>query len=74
MNIHTSIICLHQAAVLTAQKAGLPNKFIAQSHTRCLMAAEEIANIMRLVSHIDAGNVSTIWKSYLKFSSESNLV
>lgn len=58
MNIHASTICLHQAAVLTAEKNNLSQSFIHQSRTRSLMAAEEIANTMRLVSHLDASNVS----------------
>jgi hypothetical protein len=58
MNIHASAICLHQAAILTAEKNNVSRSFIGQSRTRSLMAAEEIANIMRLVSHIDASNVS----------------
>jgi hypothetical protein len=57
MNIHASAICLHQAAVLTAQKHNLDPNFILKSHARCLMAAEEITNIMRLVSHVDASTV-----------------
>lgn len=58
MNIHASAICLHQAAVLTAEKNNIAQSFIRQSRTRSLMAAEEIANTMRLVSHLDASNVS----------------
>lgn len=59
MNIHASTICLHQAAVLTAEKNNISVSFIRQSRTRSLMAAEEIANTMRLVSHLDASNVSS---------------
>ncbi|RFU34969.1 hypothetical protein B7463_g1366, partial [Scytalidium lignicola] len=54
MNIHTSTICLHQAAVLAAQKHNLDSKFIRQCQERNLMAAEEITNIMRLVTHLNA--------------------
>ncbi|KAH8799745.1 fungal-specific transcription factor domain-containing protein [Xylogone sp. PMI_703] len=53
MNIHTSTICLHQAAILTAQKYSLDSKFIRQCQRRNLMAAEEVTNIMRLVSHMN---------------------
>jgi hypothetical protein len=59
MNIHASTICLHQAAVLTAEKNNISQSFVRQSRIRSLMAAEEIANTMRLVSHIDVSNVST---------------
>ncbi|KAE8454281.1 hypothetical protein EG329_005206 [Mollisiaceae sp. DMI_Dod_QoI] len=53
MNIHASAICLHQAAILTAEKHSLDQAFIQQSRARCLLAAEEIANIMRLICHVD---------------------
>jgi hypothetical protein len=58
MNIHSSAICLHQAAVLTAERNNISQSFIRQSRARSLMAAEEIANIMKLISHLDASNVS----------------
>ncbi len=58
MNIHSSIICLHQAAILQAKKYNIDPNFIQQSRNRNLMAAEEITNIMRLISHMDASNVS----------------
>ena len=57
MNIHASTICLHQAAVIKADQNGLEPGVIRQSRARSLMAAEEIASIMRLVSHLDASNV-----------------
>ena len=60
MNIHAAAICLHSAAVLTADKHNLDKNFKEQCRTRSLMAADEIVNIMRLVSHIDAGGVSFI--------------
>lgn len=60
MNLHTSTICLHQAALMTAEKHMLDPNFIRQSQSRCTMAAEEITNIMRLVSHLDASEVSNI--------------
>jgi hypothetical protein len=59
MNIHASTICLHQAAVLTAEKNNISKSFIRQSRARSIMAAEEIANTMKLVSHLDASTVST---------------
>jgi hypothetical protein len=60
MNIHASAICLHQAAILTAEKHKLGVSFMRQCRSRSLMAAEEIANIMRLVSHVDASIVSIL--------------
>lgn len=57
MNIHTSTICLHQAAIFKAEANGLPSSLIDQSQTRCLLAAMEIATIMRLSSHLDTASV-----------------
>ena len=59
MNIHASSICLHQAAVATAEKHNISQSFVAQSRARSLMAAEEIANTMRLITHLDASDVSS---------------
>lgn len=58
MNIHASSICLHQAAVITAEKHKTGSSIIRQSRARSLMAAEEISNLMRLVTHVDPSNVS----------------
>ena len=58
MNIHAANICLHQAAILTAKKHGIDPNFIEQSRNRNIMSAEEITNIMRLISHMDASQVS----------------
>ncbi|KAK8055809.1 hypothetical protein PG993_001036 [Apiospora rasikravindrae] len=53
MNIHTSTICLHQAAIFKADKYKLPSSVSAESKVRCITAANEIASIMRMVSHMD---------------------
>ncbi|KAL8640412.1 MAG: hypothetical protein Q9228_002662 [Teloschistes exilis] len=53
MSIHTSTICLHQAAIYKVESKKLPQNMIDQSSTRCLLAATEIANIMRMISHMD---------------------
>lgn len=58
MNIHTSTICLHQAAIFKADKNKLPASVSAESKVRCITAANEIASIMRMVSHMDLGTVS----------------
>ncbi|KAL3424984.1 transcriptional regulatory protein [Phlyctema vagabunda] len=58
MNIHTSTICLHQAAILATAKHGLDPKLKWLSVSRCLMAADEITTIMRLVSHIDPATIN----------------
>ncbi|PNH37309.1 hypothetical protein VD0004_g9476 [Verticillium dahliae] len=53
MSIHTSTICLHQAAIFKADKNKLPASVSAESKVRCITAASEIASIMRMISHMD---------------------
>ncbi|KAL8946844.1 MAG: hypothetical protein Q9222_006809 [Ikaeria aurantiellina] len=53
MSIHTSTICLHQAAIFKAEQKRMPPGLMDQSSSRCVLAATEIANIMRLISHLD---------------------
>jgi hypothetical protein len=53
MNIHTSTICLHQAAIFKADKHRMPARLSAESKVRCITAAAEIASIMRTISHLD---------------------
>lgn len=57
MNIHTSTICLHQAAVYKADKNHLPASVSKESKMRCINAANEIAGIMRMISHLDLSAV-----------------
>ena len=56
--LHTSTVCLHQAAIFKAEKNQLPPSVIEQSRARCILAASEIASVMRLTSHIDVAGVS----------------
>lgn len=58
MCIHTSAICLHQAAIFKADKNRLPPSVSAESKVRCINAANEIASTMRMISHIDLSTVS----------------
>lgn len=58
MNIHTSTICLHQAAIYKAEKHRLPSSISSESKVRCITAANEIAGIMRIISHVDLSSVS----------------
>ncbi|KAK3394551.1 fungal-specific transcription factor domain-containing protein [Podospora didyma] len=53
MCIHTSTICLHQAAIFKADKNRLPASVSSESKVRCITAANEIASIMRMISHLD---------------------
>lgn len=59
MCIHTSTICLHQAAIFKADKNRLPATVSSESKVRCITAAAEIASIMRMTSHVDPSGVSS---------------
>lgn len=58
MNIHASTICLHQAAIFKADKNHMSPHVSGESKRRCIIAADQIANIMKLISHIDLSTVS----------------
>lgn len=57
MSIHTSVICLHQAAIFKADKYRLPANVSNESKVRCVTAAAEIASLMRMISHLDLATV-----------------
>lgn len=59
MCLHTSAICLHQAAIFKADKYRLPVNVSNESKVRCVTAAAEIASIMRTISHLDLASVSS---------------
>lgn len=58
MSLHTSAICLHQAAIFKADKHRLPTNISNESKIRCVTAAAEIASVMRMISHMDLAAVS----------------
>lgn len=58
--IHAATVCLHQAAIFKAEKNQLPQSVIDQSKARCILAASEIATVMRLTSHLDVTGVSPV--------------
>lgn len=60
MCIHTSVICLHQAAIFKAEKYRLPVSTGNESKVRCVTAASEIASIMRMIAHMDLGAVKLV--------------
>jgi hypothetical protein len=60
MCIHTSAICLHQAAIFKADRYRLPITVSNESKIRCVTAAAEIASIMKLISHMDLSAVSIL--------------
>ncbi|RDL34407.1 Uncharacterized protein BP5553_07535 [Venustampulla echinocandica] len=66
MSVHASTVCLHQAAILTAERNKLDSSVTEQSRARSLMAAQEIANIMRRVCHVDASNMN-LWMGFCLF-------
>ncbi|THW29454.1 hypothetical protein D6D23_01019 [Aureobasidium pullulans] len=53
MCVHTSVICLHQAAIFKVEKHQLPAKLATESKMRCLTAAAEISSLMKMTSHLD---------------------
>lgn len=53
LNLHAAVICLHNAACDTVDRYALPGHVKDISRTRCLTAAHEIVNIMKLTSHIN---------------------
>lgn len=65
--IHTSTICLHQAAIFKADSNQLPSNVAAESKIRCITAAAEIASVMRMISHMDLSFVSRLSKSLNPF-------
>jgi hypothetical protein len=60
MSLHTSAICLHQAAIFKADKQRLPVNVSNESKIRCVTAAVEIASLMRMISHMDLAAVSSL--------------
>ncbi|KAF2093107.1 hypothetical protein NA57DRAFT_49185 [Rhizodiscina lignyota] len=78
MNIHTSAICLHQAAIFKADRYKLPANVGSESRVRCMTAAAEIARIMRMLVHLDLSSMNPfisfclyvaarVFVQYLKF-------
>lgn len=51
--IHTSVICLHRAAVSRMQKAGGWEGTVRQSRFRLIAAAEEILNILKMMPDVN---------------------
>lgn len=50
--IHTSVISLHRAAISTMQKVGMSEDVARPSRARLTTAAEEILNILRMMSDV----------------------
>lgn len=58
MSIHTSTICLHQAAIFKAETHGMTGTISTESKVRCITSANEVASIMRMIAHMDLSSVS----------------
>jgi hypothetical protein len=54
VNIHTAVICLHREALSKMRQLSLPEHSMLQSQARLLPAAEEILNIFRMITELDA--------------------
>jgi hypothetical protein len=52
--IHTTIICLNRAAIRETRRLALPSSLMNRSQARLMSAAEEIFNILREISDMDA--------------------
>jgi hypothetical protein len=57
---HTSVICLHQAAIFKADKNGLPQRIIDESRESCLSGAREILRTMKMIIHLDLAAVCSV--------------
>ncbi|KAL2828907.1 fungal-specific transcription factor domain-containing protein [Aspergillus cavernicola] len=76
--VHTSTVCLHQAAIFKAEKNGMPEQIILESKRRCIVAADQISSIMKMVSSMDISKMNPfisfcvyvaarVFVQYLKF-------
>ncbi|KAL1867749.1 hypothetical protein VTK73DRAFT_4011 [Phialemonium thermophilum] len=54
LNLHASVICLHNAACDKVEVHNLPPQVKRVSLDRAVTAAQEIVNIMRLTSHLNS--------------------
>jgi hypothetical protein len=60
LNLHSSVIFLHNAAVDKADQFNLPASVKKASQDRLLAAAQEVVNIMKLTAHVNQGLVSLL--------------
>jgi hypothetical protein len=65
LNLHASVICLHNSACDKVDRFKLPGHIKQASRTRCLTAAYEIVNIMKMTSHVTTRYVSILVKCSL---------
>lgn len=58
LNLHASLICLHNSAYEVAREHDLPAHVRQTTMTRLSTAAQEVVNIVKLTSHSNVGFVS----------------
>jgi hypothetical protein len=58
MSLQATTIFVHQAAIFKAEQLQLGQSIIAESTSRCVAAAMEIASTMRIIAHMDLSVVS----------------
>ncbi|KAL9487805.1 hypothetical protein ACSS6W_000082 [Trichoderma asperelloides] len=68
--IHTAIICLNRAAIRETRRLALPSSLLNRSQARLLSAAEEIFNIFREITDMDAAfsNPLLVYCAYMASS------
>ncbi|RFU35481.1 hypothetical protein B7463_g877, partial [Scytalidium lignicola] len=65
INLYSSIICLHRAAIAKVKQHNLPQEFLQRSKSRLLPAAEEILSVLRM-----SGNMIAMFKDpFVSFGS-----
>ena len=73
--MHTSVIHLHQAAAIQAEKTQLAADVIAESEDRCKIAASDIISLVRVASHLNLlSTVRTISHADLCYSPSGNRI
>ncbi|KKA30434.1 hypothetical protein TD95_005218 [Thielaviopsis punctulata] len=58
MSIHTSTICLHQAAIFKAEAHNMASTISTDGKIRCITAANEVASTMRMIAHMDLSSMN----------------
>jgi hypothetical protein len=74
LNLHASVICLHNAARDAADKFHLSGQIKRMSLDRSLTAAQEIINIMKLTSHLTNGFVCFSFTAPLRLAWSTNFL
>ncbi|KAL3421389.1 fungal specific transcription factor [Phlyctema vagabunda] len=67
MGLHTSVICLHKAAAITAMKYILDPNLVFSSISRSIVAAEEITSMMKMISHHDIAEMNP-WTGFALYT------